>query len=104
MQLSMRAARTKPMKKVRVLLKVGIPGKIFDQIGLLTLWEEHWQFMKGVFRPNVHDLEITIDEIQHFVDCDEEAFESPDWNIVLERLRRVKSIIQREGVLKIEED
>lgn len=104
MQLYLRATKDKNLQKVKILMKVGLPGRIFNLVGSLFIWEKDWIFLKSVLRPSLNDLVMSIQDIQHYVDNDLEAEEAPDWDRILARLNRLEFSLSREDVLKIEED
>ena len=104
MQLYLRAIKDKKLRKVKILMKMGIPGKIFNIIGNIFIWEEEWTLLKSILRPSLNDLVMTRSDIQHYVDNDLEATEAPDWDRILNRLERLEMALSREDVLKIEED
>ena len=104
MQLYLRAVKDKKLRKVKILMKVGIPGKIFNIIGNLFIWEEEWNLLKAILRPSLNDLVMTKADIQHYIDNDMDVEEAPDWDRIIDRLERLEMALSREDVLKIEED
>ena len=104
MQLYLRATKDKKTQKVRILMKIGLPGQIFTIIGNLFIQEKEWKFLKSVLSPSLNDLVMSIQDIQHYIDNDLEPEEAPDWDRIITRLNRLEMSLSREDILKIEED
>lgn len=104
MQLYIRATKDKKLQKVRILLKIGLPGRIFNLLGSLFIWNKEWEFLKNVLSPSLNDLVMTISDLQHWVDNDLDPEEAPDIDRLLTRLNRLEMSLSREDILKIEED
>ena len=104
MQLYLRATTDKRTQQVRILMKIGLAGRISTIIGSLFIREEEWKFLKSVLSPSLNDLIMSIQDIQHYIDNDLEPEEAPDWDRFITRLNRLEMILSREDILKIEED